>query len=71
MDIIRIDKYISKIVGKSIKYYAVKGKKEYPMPDCYSDMYNDDYLAITEKTMAMPELYETESKHYMPLRTSP
>lgn len=71
MDVIHIDKYISKIENKTIKYYAVKGKKEYPMPDCYSDMYTNDYLAITKKTMKMPELYNAKAEHYMPLRTSP
>ena len=70
MDVINIDRYESRIVGKQVKYFAIKGKKEYPMPDCYSEMYTDDYLAITKKSMSMPELYDlTEPEHYMPLRT--
>lgn len=69
-DVIYIDKYESKIEGKTVKYYAIKGKKEYPMPDCYSDMYTDDYLAIKKIKMTMPELYDTESEHYIPLRTA-
>lgn len=40
------------------------------MPDCYSDMYTDDYLAIKKVTMTMPELYDTVHEHYIPLRTS-
>lgn len=70
MDIINIDRYESRIEKGKIRYYAIKGKKEYPMPDCYKDMYNENYLAIAKKTMTMPELYDTESEHYMPLRTA-
>lgn len=71
-DVIRIDKYESRIEGKTIRYYAVKGDKEYPMPDCYKDMYTDDYLAIKKTHMDMPTLYDTtEHEHYIPLRTAP
>ena len=67
---IKIDRYETRIVNGRIEYFAIAGKKEYPMPDCYKDMYNDRYLAIAKKTMEMPELFDTESEHYMPLRTA-
>lgn len=67
--VIRIDKYQTEIEHGHIVYYAVKGKTKYKMPDCYSDMYNDDYLAIEERTMAQPELFDTVSTHYIPLLT--
>lgn len=69
-DVINIDRYESRIEGKTVKYYAIKGKKEYLMPDCYSDMYTNDYLAIKLIKMTMPELYDTVSEHYIPLRTA-
>lgn len=69
-DIINIDRYESRIENRAVKFYAIAGKKEYPMPDCYSDMYNDDYLAIRKVKMLMPELYDTVSEHYIPLRTA-
>ena len=75
MEMITIDKYEAVLEGKEVKYYAVKGKTKYPMPECYSDMYTDDYLAITERSMERPELFDTDkgkcpAKHYIPLRTS-
>lgn len=71
MDCIKIDKYESVLESGRISYYAVAGKKKYPMPDCYKDMYTDDYLAIKETEVSMPELYDLkEGKHYIPLRTS-
>lgn len=66
---IRIDKYISEIENGKIVFYAVKGKQKYPMPDCYKKMYNDDYLAIEERTMSQPELYDAPKTHWIPLYT--
>ena len=73
---IKIDKYESVLeqtpLGAEVCYYAVAGKNRYKMPDCYKEMYTDDYLAIKERKMAMPELFgldETENVHYIPLRT--
>lgn len=65
---IEIDRYDAVIENGVIRYYALKGKKRYPMPDCYKEMYTEDYLAIEEKDMEMPELYATTSKHYIPMR---
>lgn len=67
----KIDRYESVIEDGEIHYYAVSGKKRYPMPDCYKDMYNDDYLAIEQRTMERPELFgeNTEATHYIPVRT--
>lgn len=50
--------------------YAVSGKKKYPMPDAYREMYTDDYLAIQEQTLERPELYDLAGPHYIPRRTS-
>lgn len=74
MELIKIDRYEAVIEGKDVKYYAVSGKKRYPMPSAYADMYTDEYLAITERTLERPELYDTdkehcEEKHYIPIRT--
>lgn len=66
---IRIDKYQSEIENGRIVFYAVKGKTKYPMPDCYKKMYTNDYLAIEERTMAQPELYDAPKTHYIPLFT--
>lgn len=67
---IKIDKYEAEIERMNIVYYAIAGKKKYRMPDCYKDMYNDDYLAIEERTMERPELFDTVATHYIPLRTA-
>ena len=71
MNSIKIDKYITELGPRNqILYFAVKGKNKYPMPACYADMYDDEHLAIKEKEMEMPELYDTDAKHYIPLRTA-
>lgn len=66
---IKIDRYIAELEGLDIVYYAVAGKKKYRMPSAYKEMYNDNYLAIDERTLERPELFDTEDKHYIPLRT--
>lgn len=68
--IIRIDRYESRIVKGAIKIFAIAGKKEYPMPDCYFGMYDDDHLAIIKRHMDRSELYDTEPEHYIPLCTA-
>lgn len=75
METIKIDRYEAVLEGKDVRYYAVKGKNKYPMPSCYADMYTDDYLAITERELERPELFDTDKekcpeKHYIPLRTA-
>ena len=67
--IIKIDRYISEIEHGKIVFYAVKGKQKYPMPDCYKNMYNENYLAIQERTMSQPELYDAPETHWIPLYT--
>lgn len=67
-----IDKYEAKVDGKGIiHYYALKGKERIEMPDSYKSMYNDNYLAIEQRTLAMPELYgeDIPSTHWIPLYT--
>lgn len=73
---IKIDRYesvLENVAGvNAICYYAVAGKKKYPMPACYKEMYTDDFLAIEERKMSMPELFdldESQGTHYIPLRT--
>lgn len=69
-EVIKIDRYESRIVKGQIKIYAVAGKKEYPMPDCYMGMYDEDHLAIQSRHMDRPELYDAPEDHYIPLRTA-
>ena len=66
---IEIDRYQAEIENGTIVYYAIKGKNRYRMPEAYKEMYNDDYLAIEERTLERPELFETAPTHYIPRRT--
>jgi len=67
-DVIYIEKYTTELVGNTIRYYAVKGKNKYPMPEAYKDMYDDDHLAIMKRTLERPELFDCpEGEHYIPL----
>ena len=68
--VIRIDGYVTELEGSTIRYYAVKGKKRYPMPECHKDMYDGDHLAIVKRTLERPELFDCEAEHYIPLRTA-
>lgn len=69
-EIIHIEKYEPVIENGAIVYYAIAGKKKYRMPDTYKDMYNDQYLAIMERTVTIPELFDdVEPTHYIPLFT--
>jgi hypothetical protein len=67
---ISIEKYEPIIENGRIVYYAISGKKKYKMPDYYKDMYNEHYLAIEERTMDRPELFDCPATHYIPIRTS-
>lgn len=68
---IGIDRYECRKVNRQDVWYAIKGKKEFVMPSCYSEMYDDEHLAIREVTLTMPELYgdDVPPTHYQPLRT--
>ena len=68
-EIIKVDRYETKLVNGHPITYAICGKKTIEMPACYADMYDDQHLAITEQTMEMPEVYSTTTTHYAPLRT--
>lgn len=68
-EIINIDRYEPAIENGKIVYYAIAGKKKYPMPDAYKEMYDNEHLAITERELALPELFDVEAKHYIPLFT--
>lgn len=68
----KIDKYEANVDAKGIiHYYALKGKERIEMPDAYKSMYNDNYLAIEQRTLAMPELYgeDIPFTHWIPLYT--
>ena len=67
---------------KLIRYFAVVGKgtnkQKFEMPPAYSEMYNENYLAITKRSLGMPELYDNDNEgrkmdanHYIPLYTGP
>lgn len=69
-EIIKIDKYITELgPHNQILYFALKGKTKYPMPACYSDMYDDRHLAIQLTKIDMPELFDTSDEHYIPILT--
>lgn len=73
-EVIRIDRYNAEIEHGKIVYYALQGKKKYSMPDCYKEMYDDQHLAIMEKTVSMPDLLglpADQATHYMPISTVP
>ena len=66
---LKIDRYETVlVVGKPVTY-AVRGKTRIEMPHAYADMYTDDYLAIEERTLDMPEVFGVPAKHYVPLYT--
>jgi len=70
--LIKIDRYEVKVDTKGvIHYYAKKGKETIEMSPAYKEMYNDNYLAIKERTLTMPELYGdgTPATHYIPIFT--
>ena len=66
---IKIDRYDARIVNGTISYFAIAGEKEYPMPECYKEMYDEDHLAIEEVKLERPELFDAPAQHYIPLRT--
>ena len=68
---IKIDRYEAVLEHGVVKYYAIKGKTKYPMPDAFKDMYTDDYLEIEEAVYERPELFNLpDMKTYIPRRTS-
>jgi len=71
-EIIFVKSYKAELTpSRQVAYYAVtEDGKKIPMPDCYSDMYDDDHLAITKATRKFPSLYdEAPEQHYIPLYT--
>ena len=70
MDRIRIDRYETVLENGNIAYYAVAGKKRYPMPPAFKDMYNDSHLAIREAHNDRPEMFGIDTTdYYIPLYT--
>lgn len=65
----RIDKYETVLVHGKPVTYAVVGKRRYEMPQAYAAMYTDEYLAIEERELELPELFDAPKKHYIPLYT--
>lgn len=71
-EIIFVKSYEAKLTpSRQVAYFAITSEgKEIPMPDCYSDMYDNDHLAITKATRKFPSLYdEAPEEHYIPLYT--
>ena len=66
----RIDRYETTLEHGRISYHAVIGKKHIPMPEAFKDMYNDNYLEITETKSDMPEVLGVpDGKYYIPRYT--
>lgn len=75
-NIIHIDKYDFKTVrdkNGSVKteFYAVAGKTRYKMPEAFSDMYTEKYLAIKLVKALDSEVLgdELTSEYYIPIFT--
>lgn len=70
MKSIKIDRYEASIDRGRIVYTAIAGKKTYPMPEAFADMYDDKHLAITLVHNDRPEMYNIDtSEYYVPLFT--
>lgn len=70
MNTIKIDRYEAVLENGVIRYYAIKGKTKYPMPDAFADMYDDKHLAITKVHNDRPEMYNISTPdYYVPLFT--
>lgn len=53
------------------EYYAIAGKKRYPMPAEFKDMYTEEYLDIEQVHNERPEVFGIESEdYYIPRRTA-
>lgn len=60
----------NKQLGK-VEFFAVAGKKKYPMPEAFKDMYTDDYLEIELVHSERPEVHGIETNdYYIPKRTA-
>ena len=67
---ISIDRYDTVLENGRITYYAIAGKKKYPMPEAFKDMYDDSHLAIREAHNDRPEMYGIPTTdYYIPLFT--
>lgn len=69
----KIDGYdvaYNKQLGK-VEFFAIAGKKKYPMPDAFKDMYTDDYLEIEQVHSERPEVLDIATNdYYIPKRTA-
>lgn len=68
-DKIKIDKYEARLVKGKVITYAIKGDKEYQIPEAFVNMCDDNHLMITKAKTVMPELFGTNGDYYVPLRT--
>lgn len=56
--------------GRPVTYAVTKSNKRILMPDCFSDMYDTDHLAIDTAHSDCPEVLGlTDSDYYIPLYT--
>ena len=56
--------------GRPVTYAVTKTNKRIQMPEAFSDMYTDDYLAIEQVHSECPEVLGlTEADYHIPLYT--
>ena len=56
--------------GRPVTYAITKTNKKILMPDAFSSMYNDDYLAIEQTRSECPEVLGVpDGAYYIPLYT--
>lgn len=68
---IPISGYDARIVSGRISYFAIgTDGTEYPMPDAFKDMYDDEHLGIRLAHSERPEMFDIDTEeYYIPLRT--
>lgn len=69
MKSIKIDRYETRLVKGEARTFAIKGEKEYYIPNAFVGMCDEDHLAIAQAQTVMAELFDTEDVYYVPLRT--
>lgn len=68
----QIDKYemVYNQKTRQEEWFAIAGKKRYPMPSAFRDMFDDKHLAIELVHSERPEVLDVpDADYYIPLRT--
>lgn len=71
---LKVDRYEMEFDPKTrtVRHFAICGKKRIEMPSHFADMYTDDYLLIESAHSDMPEVLDLPSADYWsPRRTAP